>query len=232
MIDDPPLLTINRRIDRPAASTIAQLRGAQTGHIVDALGGLGAMAAVIKPAAGAPPAMWPLCGPALTCVCKPGDHLALVGALANAKPGDVIVAATDGYVGTAVVGDLMMGIAKNRGLAGLVTDGAVRDVDGILAVGLPVFCAGVSANSPAKTGPGTVGLPVTIGGLTVCSGDIVVGDRNGIVIVPRARIDEVIVGLAHVRALEDSAMKAVADGLTFPERWHGLLDPARIRYLD
>jgi 4-hydroxy-4-methyl-2-oxoglutarate aldolase len=190
------------------------------------------MAAAIKPVEGAPPAMWPLCGPAFTCACRPGDHLALVGALAESKPGDVIVAAIDGYLGTAVVGDLMMGIAKNRGLAGLVTDGAVRDVDGILDVGLPVFCAGVSPNSPAKTGPGAVGLPVMLGGLAVSAGDVVVGDRNGIVIVPKARLDEAIAGLVRVRALEESAMKAVADGLTFPERWHGLLDPARIRYLD
>lgn len=232
MIEEPPLLTINRRVERPDPKLVAKLRGAQTGHIVDVLGGLGAMTAAIKPVAGAPPAMWPLCGPALTCACKPGDHLALIGALAESKPGDVIVAAIDGYLGTAVVGDLMMGIAKNRGLAGLVTDGAVRDVDGILKVGLPVFCAGVSPNSPAKTGPGTVGTPVTLGGLTVSSGDVVVGDRNGIVVVPKARLEDVIAGLEHVRALEEKMDKAVADGLTFSERWRGLLDPARIRYLD
>ncbi|MSO74759.1 MAG: RraA family protein [Alphaproteobacteria bacterium] len=232
MIEDPPLLTINRRIERPDPKLVAKFKGAQTGHIVDVLGGLGAMAAAIKPVEGAPPAMWPLCGPAYTCACYPGDHLALIGALAEAKPGDVIVAAIDNYLGTAVVGDLMMGIAKNRGLAGLVTDGAVRDVDGILEVGLPVFCAGVSPNSPAKTGPGAVGLTVILGGLAVSSGDVVVGDRNGIVVVPKARLSEVVDGLVRVRAVEDKAMKAVADGLTFPERWNALLDPARIRYLD
>ncbi len=232
MIEDPPLLTINRRIERPDPKLVDKLKGAQTGHIVDVLGGLGAMAASIKPVAGAPPAMWPLCGVAFTCACYPGDHLALVGALAEAKPGDVIVASSDNYLGTAVVGDLMMGIAKNRKLAGLVTDGAVRDVDGIIEVGLPVFCVGVSPNSPAKTGPGAVGLPITLGGLSVSTGDVVVGDRNGIVIVPSARLAEVVDGLVRVRALEDQAMKSVADGLTFPERWKSLLDPARIRYLD
>lgn len=232
MIEEPPLLTINRRIERPDPTLVAKLRGAQVGHIVDVMGGLGAMAASIKPVAGAPPPMWLLCGPALTCACKPGDHLALVGALAESKPGDVIVAAAEGYLGTAVVGDLMVGIAKNRGLAGLVTDGAVRDVEGILEVGLPVFCAAISPNSPAKTGPGTVGLPVTLGGLTVSAGDVVVGDRNGIVIVPAARLDEIVAGLERVRALEDAAMKAVAGGLTFSERWKSLLDPTRIRYLD
>jgi 4-hydroxy-4-methyl-2-oxoglutarate aldolase len=126
----------------------------------------------------------------------------------------------------------MLGIAKNRGIAGVVTDGAVRDVDGILKVGLPTFCAGVSPNSPAKTGLGTVGLPITIGGIAVSSGDIMVGDRNGVVVVPKARIEEVIEGLARVRALEEKAEKAVAEGLTFSERWRAALNPERIRYID
>ncbi len=232
MIEDPPLLTINRRFERPDPALVAKLKGAQVGHIVDVLGGLGALSPAIKPVAGAPPAMWPLCGPALTCACKPGDHLALIGALAESKPGDVIVVAADGYLGTAVAGDLMMGIAKNRGLAGLITDGAVRDVDGILHVGLPTFCAGISPNSPAKTGPGTVGLTVTLGGIAINAGDVVIGDRNGVVVVERAQLAEVVAGLERVRALEDKMEKAVAGGLKFSDRWHTYLDPTRIRYLD
>lgn len=232
MIEEPPLLTINRRFERPDRKLVAKFEGAQTGHVVDVLGGLGALAAAIKPVAGAPPAMWPLCGPALTCACQPGDHLALIGALSESKPGDVIVVATEGYLGTAVLGDLMLGIAKNRGIAGVVTDGAVRDVDGILKVGLPTFCAGISPNSPAKTGLGTVGLPITIGGIAVSSGDVVVGDRNGVVVVPKACIEEVIEGLERVRALEVKAEKAVAEGLTFSERWRAALNPERIRYID
>ncbi|MGD9536300.1 MAG: RraA family protein [Alphaproteobacteria bacterium] len=232
MIEEPPLLTINRRFERPDAKLVAKLKGAQTGHVVDVLGGLGAVAAAIKPVAGAPPEMWSLCGPALTCACQPGDHLGLIGALSESKPGDVLVVASDGYLGTAVAGDLMLGIAKNRGVAGIVTDSAVRDVDGILKVGLPTFCAGISPNSPAKTGLGTVGLPVTLGGITVASGDVVIGDRNGVVVVPRARIEEVIEGLEHVRALEAKAEKAVAKGLTFSERWRAALPPERIRYIE
>ena len=232
MIEDPPVLTVNRRIARPDAALVERLKGAQTGHVVDALGGTGALAASIKPVPGATPAMLTLCGPALTCACAPGDHLGLVAALAEAKPGDVIVVATEGYLGTAVVGDLMIGIARNRKLEGLVTDGAVRDVEGIIDVGRPVFCAGVSPNSPAKTGLGTVGLPVTLGGVAIASGDVLVGDRNGVVVVPQARLAEVVQALDRVRALEDTAMKQVAEGLIYPERWKSLLRPERIRYID
>jgi len=205
MIEDPPVLTVNRRLTRPAALLVERLRGAQTGHVVDALGGAGALAASIKPVPGATAAMLTLCGPALTCACAPGDHLGLVAALAEAKPGK---------------------------LEGLVTDGAVRDVEGIIDVGRPVFCAGISPNSPAKTGLGTVGLPVTLGGVAIASGDVLVGDRNGVVVVPQARLAEVVEALDRVRALEDTVMKQVAEGLIYPERWKSLLRPERIRYIE
>jgi 4-hydroxy-4-methyl-2-oxoglutarate aldolase len=232
MIETPPVLTVERRFKRPDSAMVAKLHGAQTGHIVDTLGGLGALAAAIKPVAGAPSAMWPLCGPALTCACAPSDHLALIAALAEAKPGDILVVATEQYLGTAVVGDLMLGIARNRGVAGLVTDGAVRDVDGILKVGLPVFCAGISPNSPAKTGPGSVGLPVVVGGVAISSGDVVIGDRNGIVVVPQARLAEVAQKLPDVLRLEAEMEAKVAAGLRFSPKWDAQLKATKIRYLE
>jgi 4-hydroxy-4-methyl-2-oxoglutarate aldolase len=115
-----------------------------------------------------------LVGVAVTCQCGPADNLALFAALATAQPGDILVAATDGFTATSVTGDLLVGMAKNRGIRGLVTDGLVRDVAGILAVGLPVYCAGITANSPVRNGPGTVGLPVVLGGATVSSGDLLI----------------------------------------------------------
>ena len=80
----------------------------------------------------------------MTCHCGPADNLALFGALATAQPGDILVAATDVFTATSVTGDLLLGMAKNRGLLGLVTDGLVRDLAGSLGVGLPVYCAGVT----------------------------------------------------------------------------------------
>ena len=111
-----------------------------------------------------------------------------MAALAESKAGDVLVVATGGYVGAAVTGDLLMYVARNRGVAGFVTDGLVRDLEDLETVGLPVFALGVTPNSPQRRGPGSVGLPIVCGGVTVASGDVVVGDRDGVVVVPRARM--------------------------------------------
>ena len=104
-------------------------------------------------------------GVAVTCNCGPADNLALFAALETAGPGDILVAATDACMSTSVTGDLLLGMARNRGVTALVTDGVVRDLVGILGVGLPVYCAGLSPNSPARNGPGSVGLPVVLGGV-------------------------------------------------------------------
>src|ERR671916_54030 len=98
-----------------------------------------------------------------------------------ARRGDVAVAANDAYRTTAVVGDLVIGMMRNKGVAAFVTDGLARDKAGILATGLPVFCAGVVPTSPATNGPGTVGAPITCGGVHVRPGDVVVGDADGVV---------------------------------------------------
>ena len=90
-----------------------------------------------------------------------------------AKPGDVLIVATNAYEEASVAGDVMLGMAKNKGVCALVTDGMVRDVDGLNAVGIPVFARGLSPNSPFKDGPGTIGLPISLGGVTVNAGDVV-----------------------------------------------------------
>jgi len=229
MIEDPPVLTIRARFPRPGLSLVALFAGAPTGAVVDAMGGGGALDFSIKPLE--PPAK-PIVGVALTCNCGPGDNLALFGAISIAEPGDILVAATGGYRGVAVTGDLMLGMARNRGLAGLVTDGLVRDIAGVLAVGLPVFCAGVSPNSPARNGPGTVGDPVDLGGLRIESGDILIGDRDGVVVVPRARAAAVAEALAQVRRAEAALEAKVKAGLEIPDFVRSVLESARVRRID
>ena len=168
------------------------------------------------------------CGIAITCDAGPADNLAVFGALEVAKPGDVIIAATGGHLKAAVFGDLMVGMARNCGLAAMVTEGTVRDVAGILAVGLPVYCAGVSPNSPARHGPGTVGLPIVVGGVAVESGDILVGDRDGVVVVPRQGGAEVVAKLVEVRAAEAALEVKVKAGLRIPDFVTALLKSNRI----
>src|SRR3989337_453245 len=101
------------------------------------------------------------------------DTLAPYAALAFARPGDVLVVAADAYEGASVAGDILLGMAKNKGIAALVTDGMVRDVEGLNAVGIPVFARGLSPNSPYKDGPGEIGLPVALGGMSIDPGDLI-----------------------------------------------------------
>ncbi len=232
MIEDPPLLTIRSTFARPAAAAVAALAGAPTGHLVDALGGLGALDYRIKPVTPAAPAEQVFCGVAVTCDCGPADNLAVFAALQATRPGDVIVAATDAYMGCALIGDLVLGMARNCGALAFVTDGLARDSDGLEAVGIPVFCRGISPNSPARNGPGKVGLPIHLGGVTVASGDLVAGDRDGVVVVPRARLEEVAQALARIREAEAGLEAKVAGGLKVPDFAAALLASERVRRLD
>ena len=148
MIEEPPPLVFAPAIERPPSELVEGLRGASTSFIVDAMGGSGALDWRIKPIVGNS-----LFGVALTCDCGPNDNLALIAACAESEPGDVLVAATGFFAGAAVTGDLLLGVARNRGVTGFVTDGLVRDLADLEALNLPVYAMGVSPNSPGKRGP-------------------------------------------------------------------------------
>lgn len=229
VIEDPPLITLRRRFPRPSAAQVEALRGAMTGHLVDAMGGRGGLPYSIKPVI---PEQAHFCGVAVTSHPGPADNLATFAALDLAQPGDVIVAATDGFVGTAVVGDLILGMMRNCGVVGFVTDGCVRDIPGIRSVGLPCHAAGVTPNSPVRNRPGTVGLPVTLGGVPIESGDVLVGDLDGVVVVPFARIDAVIAALQDVRKAESALEAKVQAGLKIPDFIRTLLAGPGVRAVD
>ncbi len=225
MLDNPPLLTIHRGWQRPDRALLARFRGAQTSHLVDAMEGRGALDYRIKPV---DPANAAFVGPALTAHAYPADVVGVYGALHEAEPGDVIVVANDAYTGTAVIGDLVAGMMKNKGVAAFVTDGLARDKPGIVASGLPLFCAGIMPASPAANGPATVGAPITLGGLSVRPGDIVVGDADGVVIVPHEQAEQVLERLDAVRAAEAKAVAAVEGGATLTDRIRAIVATARI----
>ena len=178
------------------------------------------------------PADTMMVGPALTCQCGPGDNLALCAAIAAANPGDVIVAATDAYEGTCLTGDLLMGMAKNRKIAGLVTDGLVRDTSGIREVGLPVFSKGVTPNSPVRNGPGTVGFPVALGGVHVGSRDVIVAGTDGVVVIPREQLKEVLSRLPEIKASEMETEQAVEDGMEMMDSVKEILNSDKVLYFD
>ncbi len=211
MLGNPPILTIHRGHRRPDPALVARFRGAQTSHLCDAMEGRGALDYTVKPL---DPTNAVFAGPALTAFAYPADIAAMFGAVHEAQPGDVIVLANDAYTKTAVFGDLAAGLMKNKGVAAFVTDGLARDKAGIVATGLPVFCRGIQPNSPALNGPGTVGAPVVLGDVHVRSGDVIVGDADGVVVVPFERLEMVLERLEQVRAAEVRTEAMVRAGAT------------------
>ncbi len=140
-------------------------------------------------------------GPAFTVDVRPGDNLMLHAALNLARPGDVVVVDGKGDTTCAITGALMMNQAKAAGLAGVVVDAAVRDVEEIRELGFPVFSVGSNPNGPTKFVPGRINSPISCGGVVVHPGDLVVGDADGVVVVARQ----------EAAALIDLATKKVAD---------------------
>ena len=225
MLGNPPLLTIHRGFQRPDPALIERFRGAQTSHLADAMDGRGALDYRIKPL---DPANASFVGPALTAFAYPADVAGMFGALSEAQPGDVIVVANDGYTRTAVFGDIAAGMMRNKGVAAFVTDGLARDKAGIIATGLPVFCQGIQPNSPAMNGPGIVGAPITLGDVHVRPGDVIVGDADGVVVVPRERLEIVLERLAAVRAAEARTEQLIRDGATLTDGARRMIEAAVI----
>jgi 4-hydroxy-4-methyl-2-oxoglutarate aldolase len=117
---------------------------------------------------------------------------------------------------------------RNKGVAAFVTDGLARDRAGIVATGLPTFAAGIVPTSPAANGPGEVGAPVVCGGVHVRSGDIVVGDADGVVVIPQDRADAVLRALDAVRAAEAKAVAAVEAGATETAKLRAIMAAATV----
>jgi 4-hydroxy-4-methyl-2-oxoglutarate aldolase len=210
MADPQPLLTVRRDFSRPAPAELAPFAGVPTGWIVDANGRRGALHHSVRPLT----KTMSFAGTALTVWSRACDNLAPYAAIVFAQPGDVLVVATDGFETAGVAGDILLGMARNKGVVALVTDGMVRDLPGLDAVGIPVFARGLTPNSPQKDGPGEIGLAVSIGGVAVRSGDLVVGDQDGCVVVARERLAPVAAGLDGVRTKERKMDAAVRGGAT------------------
>jgi 4-hydroxy-4-methyl-2-oxoglutarate aldolase len=177
--------------------------------VADALDGAGVIGSEIALRAGRPP----LCGIAYTVELPPGDNLGLHLALAEAEAGSVIVASC-GTAGYGIWGEIASVAALEAGVAGLVTDGAVRDVVELDALGLPVFARGFALRKAAKAAPGRVRVPVTVGGVVVAPGDLVLGDRDGCVVVPRDDLDRAVERGSAIAAAEGSVVDAVRGGAT------------------
>jgi len=160
-----------------------------------------------------------LMGPACTVKVFPGDNLMVHKALDLARPGDVIVVDASSSTMTAVLGDLVSMKAKHRGIAGFIVDGLIRDLPGILEVeNFPVFARGITPIGPLHRGPGEINYPVSVGGIVVHAGDLVVADMNGVVVIPREDAPELLERLIGRAAAERDYVAAVARG-EFSNDW-------------
>lgn len=180
--------------DRPPDTLLDRFRQVPVAAVGDALERLWVLEGDIR-------AMWPgatCTGPALPVYTRAGDNLAVHRALDIAQPGDVLVVNGQGDTTRALLGGLIARRARMRGLAGIVVDGAVRDVDEIESSGLPVFARASTPAGPYKNGPAEVGLPVACGGVVCSPGDIVCGDADGVAIVPQARAARVADAVADI----------------------------------
>ncbi len=151
-------------------------------------------------------------GPALTVRTRPGDNLMVHHALDIASPGDVIVVDAGGDLTTAIIGEIMVGMARKNGVAGIVINGAIRDAREIRHMGLPVYAAGVTHRGPYKDGPGEINVPIAIDGMVVASGDLVLGDGDGVLSVPYDMTDAVLKAATAKKEAEQAQLAAIASG--------------------
>ena len=153
-----------------------------------------------------------MAGPALTVRVAAGDNLAIHQALDQVKPGDVVVVAGDGDVSRALVGEIMMTIARVRGVAGFVIDGAVRDVDAFAANDFPCFARAAIHRGPFKNGPGEINVKISVGGMIVEPGDVVVGDNDGVVAFPQAIAADLLRAVHAQEAREAEILRSIHEG--------------------
>ena len=147
-----------------------------------------------------------IAGPARTAVCVTGDNSMVHAVVAYAKPGEVLVLTSDEPVPVALVGELLVTQAQARGVAGILVDGALRDLDELVEIGLPIWARFVRAQGATKGQVGKLDVPVVIGGAEIRPGDLVVMDGDGAMALPSERIDEVL-PLALDRAERERAMR-------------------------
>lgn len=182
------MIHVKTTIERPTADAISRLAKFSSATIHEAQGRKGALSSRIKPI----DRSMAFCGPATTVRCAPRDNLMLQVAIHYAQPGDVILAAAGEYEEAGTFGDVLGNAMKAKGLAGLVTDSGVRDTQDLIELGLPVFSGSVSIKGTVKETIGPINHPVVFGDEIIYPGDVLRGDADGVVVVRKDEIEDVI----------------------------------------
>jgi RraA family protein len=199
---------INRTITRVSADDVRQAARFQAAILADVAGRRGTLHGRVKPVANT----MKVAGPAITVEVRPGDNLAIHAALAIAQPGDVIVVDGKGDISCALIGEIMSTQAEASGIAGIIIDGAVRDADALAARGFPVFAAGLNPCGPTKAIAGRVNYPVSVAGAAIQPGDLIVGDVDGVVVLPREEVSLLLELAQQKLDTENRRIAAIHEG--------------------
>jgi 4-hydroxy-4-methyl-2-oxoglutarate aldolase len=199
------------KVNRVAPDIVAQAREVTVADVHEAMGPPG-RAALMSHRMRARQDGKKIAGPAVTAFCWPGDNLMMHRALYLAQPGDVLVVVCQAESSGAQWGDMATRYALQKGLAGVVVQGAARDVDQVRALGFPVWSTHVSPIHPDKSGHGFVNAPVVCEGVNVCPGDLVVADGDGVIVVPRREAARVVAGAQAKMRKEDETAEKIRGG--------------------
>lgn len=200
MTEPTVLPDVIRDIERVPEDIVRQAAEFASSILADVAGRRGALHGRIQPLA---PTMR-FAGTAITVEVRPGDNLMIHAAMAIARPGDVIVVDGKGDLSSALMGEIMSQQCVALGVAAVVIDGAVRDSEAIRELQFPMFAAGLNPNGPTKSIAGRLNHPISIGGVTVHPGDLVVGDADGVTVIERAKAAAML-PLAHEKVKAETA---------------------------
>ncbi|HEV8411196.1 MAG TPA: hypothetical protein VGQ30_11860 [Gemmatimonadaceae bacterium] len=193
-----------------SADLLERYRGLASSNVADAMGRFGFMDPGIQSRS-----HLPLCGFAVTVQCRPADNLMVHKALQVAKPGEIVVVSTCGNLTSAVFGELMCHTAVAAKLGGIIVDGALRDVEGITRLAFPAYSRTVCPGSCDKDGPGEINVPISCGGAVVAPGDVVIGDADGIAVVPRDSASQIIELVTQLMSRDEKRIAEIDAGQIF-----------------
>lgn len=197
-----------KRKQSVSAEWVDKFRSLPVANVSDVMSRMTAGGAPLRPFYTGPR----MVGAAVTVKARPGDNLMVHKALDIAEPGDIVVVDAGGDLSNAIIGELMVAHAQQRGLGGIVIFGAIRDSEELQAGAFPVFAAGVTHRGPYKDGPGEVNVPIAINGMVIAPGDLICGDADGLLSVPFADIETVFDAASKKHAAETKQMENIKLG--------------------
>jgi len=201
--------TIEHEIERPDRDVVEEFEAVPSTIVSDVTGNIGlTMDSGIKPAYDG----IQMAGTAVTVNASPGDNLIIHKAITMAEPGDVLVIDANGYTDTGHIGELMCTSCQANDLAGLIIDGGYRDSSEIAEMEFPVYGRGTNPQGPLKQDPGSINVTVSCGGVSVDPGDIVIGDDDGLAVIPHEGAEEVLERSHQKLSAEDSVREEVLEG--------------------